>query len=92
MSFTQKKGAKTLKSNLNFAPFTPKYIMKTYGYLFGFIKLIKDTHHDEVFIERNGVVIIRNNLYLHTYDELVAIARELGYGKVTIIDYEELEQ
>ena len=61
--------------------------MKCYGYLFGFIRLIKDTHHDEVFIERNGVVIIRNNLYLHSYDELVAIARELGYGKVTIIDY-----
>lgn len=61
--------------------------MKCYGYLFGFIRLIKDIHHDEVFIERNNVVIIRNNQFLYDYDELVAIARELGYGKVTIIDY-----
>lgn len=61
--------------------------MKCYGYLFGFIKLIKDTHHDEVFIERNGVVIIQNNRYLHSYEELVAIARELGLNRVTIIDY-----
>ena len=74
------------------APSHLKFIMKCYGYLFGFIRLIKDTHHDEVFIERNGVVIIRNNLYLHSYDELVAIANELGYDKVTIIDYEELEK
>ncbi len=59
--------------------------MKSYGYLFGFIRLIKDTHHDEVFIERNNVVVIRNNTWLYSYDELVAIARELGYGKVTII-------
>lgn len=65
--------------------------MKCYGYLFGFIKLIKDTHHDEVFIERNGVVIIRNGRYLHTYNELVAIARELGLYKVTIIDYGDLD-
>lgn len=61
--------------------------MKCYGHLFGFIRLIKDIHHDEVFIERNNVVIIRNNQFLYDYDELVAIARELGYGKVTIIDY-----
>lgn len=65
--------------------------MKCYGYLFGFIKLIKDTHHDEVFIERNGVVIIRNSRYLYTYNELVAIARELGLYKVTIIDYGDLD-
>ncbi len=51
--------------------------MKYYGYLFGFIKLIKDTHHDEVFIEDNGIVIIQNNQYLLTYDELIEIAREL---------------
>lgn len=65
--------------------------MKSYGYLFGFIKLIKDTHHDEVFIERNGVVVMRNSIWLHNYKELVAIANELGYGKVTIIDYGDME-
>lgn len=62
-------------------------IMKCYGYLFGFIELKKDTHHDEVFIERNGVVIIRNNQWLLTPKELREIGRELGLGKVTIIDY-----
>lgn len=66
-------------------------IMKCYGYLFGFIRLIKDTHHDEVFIERNNVVIIRNNIWLYDYKGLVAIARELGYDKVTIIDYGDFE-
>ena len=67
-------------------------IMKSYGYLFGFIKLIKDTHHDEVFIEKNNTVIMRNNIWLYDYKGLVAIARELGYGKVTIIDYEEFRE
>ena len=71
---------------------TLKFIMKSYGYLFGFIKLIKDTHHDEVFIEKNNTVIMRNNIWLYDYKGLVAIASELGYGKVTIIDYEELEK
>jgi hypothetical protein len=62
--------------------------MKTYGYLFGYIKLIKDTHHDEVFIKDNGLVVMRNGIRQHTYGELVAIARaELGLGNVTIIDY-----
>lgn len=65
--------------------------MKGYGYLFGFIRLIKDTHHDEVFIERNNVVIMRNNTWLYDYEGLVAIARELGYDKVTIIDYGDFE-
>ena len=66
--------------------------MMTYGYLFGFIKLVKDTHHDEVFIEKNGVVIIENSRWRHTFPELLAIARELGYGQVTVIDYEEMTQ
>lgn len=66
-------------------------IMRCYGYLFGFIRLIKDIHHDEVFIEANDVVIIRNNQFLYDYDGLVAIARELGYGKVTIIDYGDIK-
>lgn len=62
--------------------------MKTYGYLFGYIKLIKDTHHDEVFIKDNGLVVMRNGIWQHAYGELVAIARaELGLGNVTIIDY-----
>lgn len=65
--------------------------MRCYGYLFGFIKLIKDTHHDEVFIEKNGTVIIRNGRYLHNYSELVAIARELGLYRVTLIDYGDYE-
>jgi len=53
------------------------YIMKGYGYLFGRIRLIKDTHHDEVFIEETGVVLMRNNQWLFTYRELVAIANEM---------------
>ena len=62
--------------------------MKTYGYLFGYIKLIKDTHHDEVFIKDNGLVVMRNGIWQHTYEELVAIARaELGLGKVSVIDW-----
>lgn len=56
--------------------------MFVYGYLFGFIKLIKDTHHDEVFIEANGLVVIENGRWRHSYDELIAIARnELGMGE-----------
>ena len=63
--------------------------MYCYGYLFGFIKLIKDTHHDEVFIEKNGLVVMENGLWRHSHEELVAIARdELNYGKVTVLDLE----
>ena len=51
--------------------------MMCYGYLFGFLKLIKDTHHDEVFIEKNSMVIIRNNRWLLSHEELIAIANEL---------------
>jgi len=61
--------------------------MICYGYLFGFIRLIKDTHHDEVFIEKTQLVVMENNRWLYTYSELVAIANELGYGRVTVIDY-----
>ena len=50
--------------------------MRCYGYLFGRYKLIKDTHHDEVFIEANGLVVVRNNVWQHSYKELIAIARE----------------
>ena len=64
--------------------------MFCYGYLFGFIKLVKDSHHDEVFIEKNGLVVIENGIWRHTPQELVAIAREeLGLGKVTVIDWGE---
>lgn len=66
--------------------------MKCYGYLFGFIRLIKDSHHDEVFIERTQQIIMQNNIWLVDENELVAIARELGLGKVTIIDYGEYKQ
>ncbi len=62
-------------------------VMFCYGYLFGFIKLIKDSHHDEVFIERTQQVVMRNNQWVLDYPELLAIAIELGYGKVTVIDY-----
>ena len=65
-------------------------VMFCYGYLFGFIKLIKDSHHDEVFIERTQQVVMRNNRWLLDYQDLLAIASELGYGKVTIIDYGDL--
>lgn len=65
--------------------------MIVYGYLFGYIRLLKDLHHDEVFIEANGLVIMENNRQLFTYGELVAIARaELNLGKVTIIDYGDM--
>lgn len=74
---------------LSFPPFMS--IMMSYGYLFGFIKLIKDTHRDEVFIERNNVVIMENNHSLYSYDELLAMAVELGLNKVTIIDYGDFE-
>ena len=66
--------------------------MICYGYLFGFIKLIKDTHHDEVFIERTQLVVMENNRWLYDYHELVAIANELGYNNVTIIDYDNLQE
>jgi len=64
--------------------------MEIYGYLFGVIRVIKDTHRDEVFIEANSHVIIRNNIYLLDYWELVAIARSLGVnpGRYTIIEEE----
>ena len=52
--------------------------MNSYGYLFGVLKLMKDTHHDEVYVEANNHVIIRNNRYLLDYDELVALARDEG--------------
>lgn len=65
--------------------------MFCYGYLFGFIKLIKDSHRDEVYIEQNGLVIIENGIWRHTHSELIAIARdELNLEKITIIDYGDL--
>ncbi|MEE1227179.1 MAG: hypothetical protein UHM08_08780 [Bacteroidales bacterium] len=51
--------------------------LKCYGYLFGKIKLIKDTHHDEVFIEKTNHIILQNNRWLYDYKELVAIANEI---------------
>lgn len=60
------------------------------GYLFGVIRVLKDSHHDEVFIERNGHVIIRNGNYLCSYSELVAIARSLKVNiyRLTLIEEE----
>ena len=48
-----------------------------YGYLFGKIKLIKDTHRDEVFIEETNLIVIQNNVWLFDYLGLVAIAKEI---------------
>lgn len=68
------------------------YVMIIYGYLFGVIRILKDTHHDECFIEANGHVIIRNNRRIVEYHELVAIARSLNVNpwRLTIIDYDNL--
>ena len=51
--------------------------LQCYGYLFGKIKLIKDNHHDEVFIEETGLIVIQNNRWLYGYSALVAIANEI---------------
>lgn len=51
--------------------------MKTYGYLLGKIKLIKDTHHDEVYIEKTGLIVMMNNIWLFSSCELVAIANDI---------------
>ena len=51
--------------------------LQCYGYLFGKIKLIKDNHHDEVFIEKTGLIVIENNRWLYGYSTLVAIAKEI---------------
>lgn len=51
--------------------------LQCYGYLFGKIKLIKDNHHDEVFIEKTGLVVIENSRWLYDYSGLVAIAKEI---------------
>ena len=66
--------------------------MKTYGFLFGYVCLIKDTHHDEVFIERTNVVVMRNNQWLHNRKELQQIIDESGFrpSKLTRMNWEEL--
>ena len=51
--------------------------LQCYGYLFGKIKLIKDTHHDEVFIEKTNHVIMQNNCWLYDFQGLLAIAKEI---------------
>ena len=48
-----------------------------YGWILGKIKLIRDTHRDEVFIEENGLVVMRNNILFYEPQELVAIANEI---------------
>lgn len=64
--------------------------MKTYGYLFGFIRLIKDSHHDEVFIESTQLVVMENDRWLYSDKELLAIAISLGLYNVTILNWNEL--
>ena len=51
--------------------------LRCYGYFLGKIKLIKDTHHDEVFIDNNGVIVMENGRWLYDYTGLVAIANEI---------------
>ena len=74
--------------------------MQIYGRLYGFIVLIKDTHHDEVFIGKTKLVVMRNNIWLYDTRELREIAMQLGYNpyklcrinyRFTPIDWEELE-
>ena len=67
-------------------------IMRCYGYLFGVIRAIEDTHRAEVFIEANGHIIARNGREECSYQELIDIARSLGVNpwQLTLIDYEEL--
>ena len=48
-----------------------------YGYLLGRVKLIKDTHRDEVFIEKTQLVVMRNNIWFYSDTELVAIANSI---------------
>lgn len=59
--------------------------MQCYGYLFGFIELRKDNHHDEVYIARTQQVIMQNGVWLVNGEQLLAIARELGFGRVTVL-------
>ena len=63
--------------------------MKCHGYLFGVIRLLEDTHRDEVFVERTGYVIKRNGRSIIDYNGLVAIARSMGVNpwECTLIDY-----
>jgi len=51
--------------------------LQCYGYLFGKLKLIKDNHRDEVFIEKTNLIIIENNRWLYNHHELIAIANEI---------------
>ncbi len=48
-----------------------------YGYLLGELELLYDAHHDEVFIDKTGLVIMYNKRWLYSYWELVAIAKEI---------------
>lgn len=51
--------------------------LQCYGYLLGEVKLLYDSHRDEIFIERTGVVVMENKHWLYDFKELIAIASEL---------------
>lgn len=51
--------------------------MKNYGCLLGKVLLRKDTHHDEVYIEETGLVVMENNIWRYEPWELTAIARTI---------------
>ena len=57
--------------------FNQNMSLRCYGYFLGKLKLMKDTHHDEVFVEETGLVVMRNNHWFYDYMELVAIANEI---------------
>lgn len=50
---------------------------QVYGYLLGELRLLKDPHRDEVFIEETGLIIIENNRWRYTHKQMIAIAREI---------------
>lgn len=84
----------------NFAPSYPPQgailiiivMIRRYGYIFGVLLALEDTHRDEVFLEPSGHILARNGIQECSYSELVAIARELGVNpwRLTLIDYEEM--
>lgn len=61
------------------------------GYLFGVIPVIKDTHHDETYIEKINYVITRNNKPQCTKQELYQIAKSLNVNpwRLTLLTEEK---
>ena len=66
-------------------------MIRRYGYIFGVLLALEDTHRDEVFLEPSGHILARNGISECSYSDLIAIARELGVNpwRLTLITYEE---